>query len=80
MFNRYVSKREQIRQKRLDTDGGRTGTIGVKTVTSCEAPDPPFFTRDWMASNPDSELCELDDRVNEAALQYIAMSGARSMT
>lgn len=59
MFNRYVAKREQIRQKRLETDG-----------KTCEAPDPPFFTRDWMASNPDSELCELDDRVNEVYLWH----------
>eukprot|EP00438_Fugacium_kawagutii_P001072 Skav236095 [mRNA] locus=scaffold1166:148753:149951:+ [translate_table: standard] len=53
MFNRYIARREQIKQKRLD--GGE----------KCEVPDPAFFTRDWMSKNPGSELCELDDRVNE---------------
>lgn len=53
MFNRYIARREQIKQKRLD--GGE----------KCELPDPAFFTRDWMTKNPGSELCELDDRVNE---------------
>ena len=54
MWNRYVRRRAEIREKRVSGEDG------------CEAPDPPFFTNDWMTSHPEAELDRLDPKINEA--------------
>ena len=70
MFSRYIMKRDKIRMNRVDKTR-KTLEIDARNrmgiaLRPCEAPDPPFFTSEWLEWHKENDvLCPMDNEINE---------------